>query len=330
MKIFPEKLHPRDEIRVIAPSMSLSIVSKENIRSAIKVLENLGFKITFGKHVYDCDKFYSSSIDSRIQDLHAAFADPNVKAILPVIGGYNSNQLLSHIDYDLIRQNPKTFCGYSDITALQHAIYQMTGLVTYSGPHFSSFAMKEGLEYTVDYFKKILCTKDSIDIALSPEWSDDRWFEDQKNRQFHSNSGYWVLNEGKATGSILGGNLGTLQLLHGTPYMPSLKNSILFIEAVCMSTNVDVLEFDRDLQSLIYQPHFETVQALIIGRFETGFGMDLEKLKLIIHSKKELSSIPVIANVDFGHTFPAFTFPIGGTCNLEASSELSLLRISEH
>lgn len=149
----PNNLKPGDEIRVIAPSRSLCVVSEENRTIASQKLEELGFRLSFGKHVSECDRFYSSSIESRLEDLHDAFLDSNVKGILTVLGGYNSNQLLSQIDYDLILRNPKCFCGFSDITALQNAFLTQSGLITYSGPHYSTFAMKKGLQYTIDNFK---------------------------------------------------------------------------------------------------------------------------------------------------------------------------------
>lgn len=90
----------------------------------------------------------------RIKDLHEAFLDNNVKMILTAIGGYNSNQLLRYIDYDIIKNNPQIICGFSDITALLNAIYTKSGLVTYSGPHFSNFGMNKGLEYTIRYFNE--------------------------------------------------------------------------------------------------------------------------------------------------------------------------------
>jgi len=251
--------------------------------------------------------------------LHEAFLDESVKAILTVIGGYNSNQLLDYIDYDLIKRNPKIFCGFSDVTALQNAIYSKTGLITYSGPCFSNFAMKKGFEYSLKYFKDIFFEDRGVDFIASPKWSDDAWFLDQENRTFYDNDGYWILQEGKANGPIVGGSLRTLQLLHGTAYMPSLSNSILFIEADAITgDNSDTLEFDRDLQSLMHQPSFDKVQGLLIGRFEKKFNMDLQTLKFIIDSKKELKGRPIIANADFGHTSPIFTFPIGGICEVSA------------
>lgn len=316
--IFPPKLKAGDTIRVIAPSCSMGIISESNRTLAVQALKNLGLSVTFGKHVDECDIMRSSSVESRLQDLHDAFADPDVRAILTVIGGHNSNQLLDGIDYNLISRNPKILCGFSDITALSNAIYHKTSLVTYSGVHFSSFAMQKGFEYSREYFKKIFFSSDAISLLSSTEWTDDAWYLDQENRVFYENSGYTVLQPGKATGKIIGGNLGTLQLLRGTPYMPSLEGSILFLEEVANSRNANVFEFDRNLQSLTQAPDFKGVQAIVMGRFENDFEMTNEKLRFMISTKASLRDIPIIANADFGHTTPIFTFPIGGTATLGA------------
>lgn len=322
MKVIANKLKVGDEVRVIAPSRSLKIIAEENINHAVRAIEALGLKVTFGKNVNEVDMMSSSSIEARVEDLHAAFSDKKVKAILNVIGGSNCNQLLSYIDYELIKNNPKIFCGFSDITALQNAIYHKTGLITYSGPHFSTFAMKKGFEYNLEYFKKMFFDKKRMKIAPSSQWSDDAWFLDQNNRTFYENEGYWVIHEGQAKGIILGGNLCTFQLLHGTSYMPPIENAVLFLEAdAIIQEDICPLEFDRDLQSLIHQPNFSKVQGLIIGRFERKFNMDLEKLEFIINTKRELKNIPIIANADFGHTNPMFTFPVGGMCEMSASKK---------
>jgi muramoyltetrapeptide carboxypeptidase LdcA involved in peptidoglycan recycling len=320
MKIYPKKLRSGDEVRVIAPASSLKIISPDNSDRAIHALESLGLKVTFGEHVNEEDILHSSSIQSRIDDLHAAFQDQSVKAILAVIGGANSNQLLKYIDYDLIKKNPKIFCGFSDITALQNAIFQKTGMVTYSGPQFSSFVMQKGFEYTLAFFKKIFFEHSHIQLIPSSTWSDDPWFLDQENRVFYINDGYWLINLGEAKGTIMGGNVSTLQLLHGTSYIPAIENIILFLEADSITEGHCVSEFDRDLQSIIHQPYFEQVKALVIGRFEKKFGMDLEKLQFIISSKKELKNLPIIANVDFGHTMPMIIFPIGGICEIKTKN----------
>ena len=150
-RIVPAKLNVGDEVRIIAPSRSFNLLSQETIDIATNRLEELGLKVSFGKNIRnEIDKNYCcASIEDRIEDLHDAFRDKNVKAILTVIGGYNVNQILDYIDYDLIKNNPKIICGFSDITALLNAITAKTGLVTYYGPHYSSFGMKKGFEYTL-------------------------------------------------------------------------------------------------------------------------------------------------------------------------------------
>ena len=150
-KIIPKKLQKGDEIRIIAPARSLSILSDDVKNNAIKNLEKLGFVVTFSKNCEELDLLDSSSIQSRVSDIHEAFLDTNVKAVLTVIGGFNSNQLLEYIDYDIIINNPKILCGFSDITALANAITVKTGLITYSGLHFVSFGRSAEMEYKITY-----------------------------------------------------------------------------------------------------------------------------------------------------------------------------------
>ena len=142
------KLKPGDEIRVVAPSRSQAIIWEHVHHHAVDFWMNSGYKLTFSKNCRELDKYQSSSIASRIEDLHEAFRDSNVKMIITSVGGFNANQLLSYIDYDLIAKNPKIICGYSDITILLNAIYAKTGLVTYSGPHYSTFGFEEEPGYT--------------------------------------------------------------------------------------------------------------------------------------------------------------------------------------
>ncbi|EJS76299.1 S66 family peptidase [Bacillus cereus] len=328
--MLPTKLKKGDEIRVISPSFSLSIVSNENRNLAIKRLTAMDFQVTFSKHAEEIDRFASSSISSRVQDLHEAFRDPNVKAILTTLGGYNSNGLLKHLDYDLIRENPKFFCGYSDITALNNAIYTKTGLVTYSGPHFSSFGMEKGLEYTTDYFLKCLTSNDSIEILPSETWSDDSWYIDQENRAFIKNEGYVSIQEGEATGDIIGGNMSTLNLLQGTPYMPSLRDKVLFLEEDSLTGKATLKTFDRHLHSLMGQQDFEHIKGIVIGRMQKDAECTIEDIQEMFASKSELTHIPIIANASFGHTTPIFTFPIGGRAKIISTKGNSSITILTH
>ncbi len=325
--LVPKKLKRGDEIRIIAPSTSMGILSEELQKISLGRLTSLGFKVTFGGHIGEMNEFESSPISQRIEDMHAAFLDKNVKAVLTVIGGFNSNQLLNYIDFGVIRKNPKIFCGFSDITALQNAILKKSSLVSYSGPAYVTFGQKKGLEYTLEYFKKCVIEDKPFEVLPSPEFRDERWYKDQEHAHFIKNKGYYVINSGFGTGTIIGGNLCTLNLLQGTDYMPDLKNSIVFIEDDSESKPQN---FDRDLQSLIMQEGFEKVQGLVIGRFQKASKMTREKLIRIIKTKKELKDIPVIADVDFGHTTPMITFPIGGKVEIRADGIKPSIKIIKH
>ena len=326
-RTIPKKIDIGSHLRVVAPSRNMNIISKDGVNYAKQKLEALGFVVSFGKHVVETGRFNTSTIESRISDLHEAFSDTSVDGVLTVIGGHNSNQLLQYIDYDLLEKNPKVLCGFSDITVLENAIYSKTGLVTYSGPHFSSWSMEKGFEYSLEYFLRCLKNSEPYEIEQSQNWSDDLWYTDQKNRRFIKNDGYWVLNGGSANGKIVGGNLSSLALLFGTRFMPDLFNSILMIEDI---SKVSPAIFDKLLQSLIYQIGFDGVRGLIIGRFQNGTNMSKKLLQEIIKDKEELKKIPILANFDIGHTTPIITFPIGGKVEMQLSKSTAKIRMVEH
>ena len=319
--MIPQKLKAGDEVRIITPSNGMNILGKDTIEIATQRLQDLGLKVTFGKYVYETTGDYAmASVEHRVEDIESAFKDKNVKAILTAIGGLNTNQVLSYIDYDIIKNNPKILCGYSDVTSLLDTVYAKTGLVTYYGPHFSTFGEKKGFEYTLEYFKKMFFEDEPIDIKPSKQWSCDAWYIDQENRTFIPNEGILLINEGNAEGTIVGGNLGSINLLQGTEFMPNLKNSILFLEYVAEGEDKSssYLMIDRLLQSIIHLPDFKYVKGLVLGRSIKEVEMTSDKWIRLIKSKKELENIPVIANYDFGHTTPMITFPIGGKAKIQA------------
>lgn len=308
--MIPQKLKKGDEIRVIAPSRSLAVVNKEIFNKAFDFLTNEGYKITLSKNAYELDDFSnSSSIKSRTDDLHDAFLDQNVKAILTCIGGFNVNQILRHIDYDIIKVNPKILCGYSDITALLNAVYARTGLITYHGPHFSTFGFDIQRNYTYNNFCNILHSHNSFELIPS------------------DNQKHTVLQEGKCEGIAVGGNLCTLNLLQGTEFMPDLEDKILFIEDDNIVGKYFPMEFDRNLQSLLHCKGGDKIKAVIFGRFQEDAGIDETALRKIIKDKLN-PEIPVIAGVDFGHVWPMATLPVGGKIKLSANENQAELFIN--
>ncbi|MCL2469127.1 MAG: LD-carboxypeptidase [Alphaproteobacteria bacterium] len=319
--MFPEKLKAGDEVRIVAPSLSYKIIGQDIRGLAKERLEKWELVVSFGKNVESCNQFASSSISERAQDLHDAFSDKNVKAVFAVIGGFNSNELLPYLDYDLIKNNPKFLVGYSDITALLNAIYTKTGLVTYCGPAFSTLGMKKGAEYCLDYLHEILFSAATIDYRPSSQWSDDLWYLDQENRNFHDTKGPVVINEGTAQGRLIGGEMTTLQLLLGTPYMPSLADTILALEVTDIPPDNALKLVTRVLESLTQQARFDGVRGIILGRFERMLKIDTQQFVDMVKSHERLKGMPVVCDMDFGHTFPMITLPVGGRVGLNAAYE---------
>lgn len=329
MKI-PNKLRNGDEIRIIAPSESASLISNERIIFAEKKLKSLGFKVTYGKNIFIEDNFDLKNIEKKVDDLLDAFKDKKVKAILSMIGGLSSNQLLNHIDWNIIKNNPKIFCGYSDIDTLSLAIRKKGNFITYSGLHFSTFSQKKYFDFTQDYFIKCLIKSEQYNIIPSQSWSDDQWYLNQNKREIIKNKGWWIVNQGYAKGEILGSNISSFVLLKGTSFMPSFKNTILFIEKDDSSGNNTLKDFSRLLQSIIDIPSSHQIRGIVIGRFQKKSNILKEDLVEMIKSKKQLKNLPIIANVDFGHTDPKITIPIGGMASLRVTEQNYELKILKH
>lgn len=325
--IYPPKLRRGDLVRVVAPAQSrTAIMEHDNTSHIERRFAEMGLRLSFGEHVDEIDGLLSSSVQSRVDDLHAAFSDPDVAGILTVIGGFSSNEVLPYLDWELVAANPKILCGYSDITALQNAIHARTGLVTYSGPHWSTFGMRDHFEESQAWFIDALFGDAPMDIRPATAWTDDAWFRDQDGRTLIPSDGWWPLQNGTASGRIVGGNLCTLNLLQGTPNMPSLEGALLMLEDDFESHPAT---FARDLASLLQTPEAKGIRGLILGRFQQASRMTRDLLALIVAKQSVLAGLPVLANADFGHTSPILTFPIGGQAEVTVG-ESSTLRIIRH
>ena len=325
--VLPPKLRRGDTVRVIAPSQSRAMVTEHDHTALVEArFADLGLRLTYGAHVDERDDVDSSSVASRLADLHEAFADPEVQAVLTVIGGFNSNELLPHLDWDLVAAHPKVFCGYSDITALQNAILARTGLVTYSGPHWSTFGMRDHLEQTLDWFVRCLFDDAPVDLAPAATWTDDRWFLDQDDRHPQPNEGWVALRPGHASGRLVGGNLGTFTLLQGTPYRPSLAGALLVVEDDAAAGPADVA---RHLTSLFQLPDADGITGVVIGRFQRDSRISRAHLEQMLDRLPLAAGVPVLAGVDVGHTSPLATLPIGGEAELVAGDRSSL-RVTRH
>ncbi|MBB5887832.1 S66 family peptidase [Lactovum miscens] len=316
-KVYPTKLQQGDEIRVISPSSSIVRAGGfEENPIAKERIEALGFRVTFGAHILEDDMLSSASIASRVSDFHTAFADKKVKAILTTIGGYNCNELIPYIDWELVRKNPKAFIGYSDTTSLHNAIFAKTGLVTYYGPAYSSFKMDELQDFQTSEWLKSL-TEETYDLEANNLWTSDPWYDLTQPRYTMKNK-WKVYSEGFAKGVITGGNLGTYFLQAGTEFFIKVNNPIVFIEN---AEEDDILNFDRQLTQVLQIN--SDLKGLVIGRFPSVTKMSEDILFFILEKFPVLKKIPVIYDVDFGHTQPIFTFPLGGEVEI-STTPLSL------
>jgi muramoyltetrapeptide carboxypeptidase len=304
--------------RVIAPARSLSYLSDRIVSGATQQLRSIGITVNEGKRTRVIDYRHSSPIEYRLEDLHEAFRDPGVDLILVAIGGYNSIELLSKVDFPLIGRHPKPFCGFSDVTVLANAILECTGRSTLLGPNFATFAMPEEGAYMLSSFAHAVSGQTPYALEPAHFWTDDRWYDELQSPTFLPGEGFWPLQEGEADGTLVGGNLSSLCLLSGTGFLPNFEGKILLVEDRLYDRRYPLEELSRQLESLLMQPGGERLRGLLIGRFSRDPAIDRRLLTQIINSKQRLHGLPVIANVDFGHTSPIATLPIGGRARVVA------------
>lgn len=306
-------LKPGSHLRILSPSSSIERIGGFDANlEAKETLEKLGFSLSFSEHYMEHDMLDSASIESRVADLHAAFADQSIDGILATIGGFNSNELLPYLDYALIARHHKVICGYSDTTAVLNAIYAKTGMQTYMGPSYSSFKMEGGQDYQSESWLKAL-SKTSYNLEPSQEWSSDPWYDPSQSRHFMPTE-WKVYTQGRASGTLIGGNLSTFGLLRGTPYAPKPEQYVLFLEE---AEEDDYLDFDRHLAAILQA--YPSPQALVLGRFPKECGMTRELLLYILAKHPVLKKIPVIYDTDFAHTQPLFTITIGAQVTVDTN-----------
>lgn len=291
----PPRLQKGDMIGVVAPA---SPMKPERLQKGVRYLENLGYKIRLGESVEQIHGYFAGTDKARASDLNSMFADSAIKAIFCVRGGYGTPRLLPQIDYDLIKKKPKIIVGYSDITALQLAIYAKTSLVSFSGP-MVAVEMGKGIEtLTENHFWQAL-TSGEESLGFDGIAADTQ-----------------VLNGGQAEGRLLGGNLAMLCSLLGTPYSPDLNNAILILEDV----GEEPYKIDRYLNQLKNAGELSKISALVLGYFTDSKPTNEPSLtieQLVAELTSEFN-IPIISNFPYGHVDVKYTLPIGALAHLDA------------
>ncbi|RLQ95377.1 S66 family peptidase [Falsibacillus albus] len=329
--IKPQRLKKGDAIGIISPSAGVAAVCPRRFERGVKTIESMGLKVKCGRNALKKDEYMAGSIEERVEDLHVMFQDPEVKAIITTIGGTCSHQMLEYLDFAMIRDNPKIFMGYSDITALHLAISKRSQLVTYLGPailpQFGEFGGL--LSYTNKAFEDLLVKGNKVEYKSSHSFiMEHLWWdkEDNRKRDMTSNPGMKVLKEGTAEGEIIAANMGVMLLLAGTSYFPDLEGKILCIEDDEGETPSSI---DRYLTQMRQMGIFGKISGLVVGRFHSNVGFKEGQLESILQRVTTGYNFPVIIGADFGHTDPMMILPNGIQASLKASNINIDFRLTE-
>lgn len=328
----PKKLNKGDTIGFISPSAGLAPFAMHRIKRAVKLFNKLDYKIKIGKSALKNNGYVSASASERAQDIHDMFRDKKVKMVIAAIGGNHSNQLLKYLDYNLIKNNPKIFMGYSDNTVLHYALQSQSNLSTYYGPcamtQFGEYPSI--LEYTLEYFNFAVSEKkgrSNYEIISSKIWTEEflDWFQkkdETRPRKLKKNTGYEWLAGGCAEGEILGGAIPSINHLAGTKYWCNPKGKIFFIdipEGKLPSDGFPLSELDSFLTDLDNIGLFDSIKGLIIGRPYKYSAEQVQELKKMILKYAGKKKCPILYNANIGHADPIATFRFGSRVGLNSS-----------
>lgn len=321
-----KRLQPGDTIGIVSPSWGGPAVFPHRLDNGIAFLESRGFRVRVAPHARGQDGFVSGTAAQRTADIHGLFADPDVAAIIASVGGDHSCHLLPHLDFELIARNPKVFMGYSDITVLNVAIWQRTGLVTFNGPAMmTDFAEYPApFEYTVRYFHRAVCSGDAIGrIEPAGQWTEElldwRTKTDLTRPRVMSDSPGWTwLREGVGEGALMGGCIESLQHLRGTGFWPDLDGRVLFLETSeekPSPARVDGILMDYENMGV-----WDQISRLLVGRPMYYSDSEKAELREVVNRRTAGYRFPVVTDMDFGHTAPQFTLPVGCEARIDSGA----------
>ena len=275
------KLHPLlrgDRIAVVAPS---SPFDSEKIAAACEVLEQRGYEVSRGEHLFHKRGYLAGTEAERAEDLIAAIRDPGIAAVICARGGYGSGRLLPWLPFPVLRDNPKIFLGHSDVTFLHLAFRSRMGWPTFHGPNLNGMLdAPERFDQVLD----VLSGETEFRLELEPSR---------------------ILRHGTAKGPIVGGNLTCLVHLPGTPYFPDLSGTILFVE----DRGEALYRLDRMFTQLKLAGILERISGLVLGSFtECGEVSDIWEM---VSEQVESYRFPVLVDMPYGHGRENRVLPLG-------------------
>lgn len=310
--IKPPRLKQGDTIALVTPG---SYITEQEKEESINNLRGLGVKVIYTDRLMQKNGYFSATDKERAADLNEMFERKDVQGIMCARGGYGCARILPYLDYELIENNPKPLIGFSDVTALQYALYNNCNLITFHGPvsisTFSSFSVKN--------FTSVLLNP-SMELEL----------ENSKTGNNNNPYDITVISEGRSEGELVGGNLSIVVSLIGTEYDIDFSDKIIFLEEFLE----EPYRIDRMLTQIIQAGKFENAAGIALGVFkmcepnETNPSFS-ESFSLMEVLKDRLGKlgIPVVYGLSFGHIADKFTLPFG--INAELNSESKRLKLLE-
>lgn len=294
----PPRLRKGDLIGIVSPASPPS--TREKIDKGVQYLERLGYRIKVGQYVMAQHGYLAGTDEQRAHDFNDMLRNKEVKAIFAVRGGYGTPRFLHLIDYRAVRRNPKIIVGYSDLTALQLALFKKTGLVTFSGPMVAVEMWNNIDPFTEEHFWRVITSKARIGLLPNPP-----------------EVGFSFSNKGKASGRMLGGNFALVMSLMGTRYLPELRKSLLVLEDVDEAPH----RVDRMFAQLRHAGILKKIAGLILGRFVDCVPSDPSvphlTIEQVLQEAVQSVNCPVLTNLQYGHIPKKLTLPIGVRAQLD-------------
>jgi muramoyltetrapeptide carboxypeptidase len=307
-EIRPDPIRPRrltrgDTVAMVAPASATFL--RMELDLAREALEALGLKVLVGEHLLERHGYLAGQDAARAADINRFFADPTVRAVLPIRGGWGSSRVLPYLDYAAMRRNPKIVLGYSDITALLLAINAKANLVTFHGPN----GMGRWDEWSAEYVRRVLFGAEAV-TCENPHEKKDFIIQTENRTQ--------TIVPGTARGTLLGGNLTVLTALLGSPYLPPWDGCILFLEDV----REDIYRIDRMLTSLKLAGVLQKIRGFVFGtceKCEPGEGYGSLTIEEVFDDHIRPLNVPAWRGAMIGHGMPQFTLPVGAEVEIDAT-----------
>jgi len=291
--MIPQKLKKGDTIGLISPSSLVERDDLDVINNSILLMESAGFKIKFAKNALSNTLGYGATAKEKANDINEMFEDKEVKAIFFISGGLNSNVTFEYLDYDKIKINPKIICGFSDSTSVLNIIYEKTGLVTFHGVTFKALTSWQTSYAYEEVIKRLV----EGGLAIG------------RGEEEH------VIQEGKAKGILVGGNLSLVNEMSSGKYTIDFTDKILFLEELFLETPPELAS--NYLYNMKQNGVFDKIKGIWLGNYDGSISLE----KILLDTLEGEYKFPIIKSDNFGHIDKKTVIPIGTMAMIDTNSQ---------